>query len=147
MKKVLVWDCDETLWEGTIVDGCEPKISEDTIENIKELHSRGVVQSIASKNLLPDVLDVLNKHGISDYFIVPQADFERSKSQMIYDIKETLGLTKYSDFVFLDDQDFNLFEVEKNCQGIIVSNAKKINHVISSYFTKGIQKYTFVYNS
>ena len=123
MKKVLVWDCDETLWEGTIVDGCKPHISEDNISHIKELHSRGVVQTIASKNLLPDVLDVLNKYEISDYFIVPQADFERSKSQMISCIKEALGLTKYSDFVFLDDQEFNLFEVEKNCEGIIVSTA------------------------
>tara|TARA_Y100000593_G_scaffold95131_1_gene200554 strand:- start:76659 stop:77720 length:1062 start_codon:yes stop_codon:yes gene_type:complete len=136
MKKVLVWDGDETLWDGTIVDGDNPYISEEKIEHIKELHSRGVVQSIASKNILADVLDVLNKYNISDYFIAPQADFERSKSQMISSIKELLGLTKYSDFVFLDDQEFNLFEVEENCEGIIVSDVGRITSLITSHFTK-----------
>ena len=136
MKKVLVWDCDETLWSGTIVDGDKPKIDEKIIEKIKQLHERGVVQSIASKNILSDILEVLNEYNISDYFLVPQADFERPKSQMISEIKHRLGLTKYSDFVFLDDQEHNRLEVLENCDGINCFEVGEIKEVIDKLFTK-----------
>lgn len=136
MKKLLVWDCDETLWEGTIMEGDDPMLTNTTIEIIETLHSRGVIQSIASRNLLEEIYEHLSALGIFDYFLVPQADLNTPKSLMIKNIKEELGLSKYEDIVFVDDQRFNLAEVEENCEGIITCLPKDLPKIVEKFFSK-----------
>ena len=47
--KLVVWDLDETFWGGTL---SEEKIKprEKNIDLVKELTSRGIINSICSKN-------------------------------------------------------------------------------------------------
>ena len=72
-KKLLILDCDNTLWGGVVgEDGYDKiKIGDDgigqsfldfqsTILNIKK---RGTLLAISSKNAESDVLDVLNKNN------------------------------------------------------------------------------------
>lgn len=71
-KKVLVLDCDNTLWGGIIgEDGIKSiLIGQDGIgkafldfqKNIKRLLDKGVILCIASKNNHADVLNVFKKH-------------------------------------------------------------------------------------
>lgn len=142
MKKLLVWDGDDTLWDGTIVeDGLDGiSLPQGRAEFCRELRSRGVVQSIASRNLLSDVVAALHKFGLSDCFLYPQADWDTPKSEMVHTIVRNLGLSKYSDVVFLDDDIHHVEEVESALEGIVahVMPEERAEELLAvTYFTKG----------
>jgi methoxymalonate biosynthesis protein len=48
--KCLVWDLDNTLWQGTLLEDPDVKLSDEIRDVIVALDSRGILQSIASKN-------------------------------------------------------------------------------------------------
>lgn len=113
MKKLLIWDADETLWDGSLlelgVDGVQ--IHPERIRFLRELSGRGVLQSIASHNPLHPVLSVLRRYNLEDVFLAPQASVEASKPRMIAAIRESLNLARMADIVFVDDNPHNLAEV------------------------------------
>ena len=47
--KLVVWDLDETLWQGTLSEE-GITLNEQHVTNVKELTSRGIINSIVSKN-------------------------------------------------------------------------------------------------
>ena len=58
--KLVIWDLDETFWEGTLSEeGVKP--IKDNIELIKELSERGIINSIVSKNNFDDVKNFFSK--------------------------------------------------------------------------------------
>ena len=136
MKKVLIWDCDETLWVGTVVDGDDVFITPRMYSAVRELHARGVVQSIASRNHLDDVRKALSEFEVSDMFLVPQADFQRPKSQMVQHVKDELGIARYEDIAFVDDQEFNRVEVGQNCPGVLCIAPEMLSEAIEEHFSK-----------
>jgi len=138
MKKLVIWDCDETLWHGTLMYGEDLRLKAGVKDMLELLHTRGVVQSVASKNLKDDVLAKLEEFGISSYFLVPQANLETPKSVMVETIKDTLGLTRYEDIVFVDDQMFNRCEVEDRLSGIISCEYEDLEHMLEKHFTKDV---------
>lgn len=46
--KLVIWDLDETFWEGTLSEE-GISIIEDNLKLVKELSKRGIVNSICSK--------------------------------------------------------------------------------------------------
>lgn len=73
--KCVVWDLDNTLWDGTLIETDDPKtlaLKPGVLELIKELDSRGVIQSVASKNDFDAAMAVLERLGIAEYFLYPQ---------------------------------------------------------------------------
>ena len=139
MKKILVWDGDETLWTGTAievgVDGV--KLPDSQYKLCEELFNRGVVQSIASFNRLEDVEAILHRLGLSNFFLIPQAEFGgRSKADMLTTIKDSLGISKYSDIVFVDDNQHNLAEVNTLLPEVITALPEDMAFVVNQYFTK-----------
>ena len=48
--KCLVWDLDNTLWQGTLLEDPEVRIPDEIRQVISTLDSRGILQSVASKN-------------------------------------------------------------------------------------------------
>ena len=136
MRKLVVWDCDETLWKGTLMYGDDLMLKPMVKDTLELLHTRGVVQSVASKNLKEDVLAKLEEFGISSYFLVPQADLETPKSKMVSTIKDALGLARFEDIVFVDDQLFNRCEVEDRLEGVVSCEYEDMEDVIDKYFTK-----------
>ncbi len=72
--KCVVWDLDNTLWDGILVeDGFEKLTLKPHIEGvIEQLDQRGILQSIASKNNHEDALAVLKRAGIDEFFLAPQ---------------------------------------------------------------------------
>ena len=136
MKKLVVWDCDDTLWHGTIMYGDDLVLKHGVKEILETLHNRGVVQSIASTNIKDDVLQKLEQFGISSYFLVPHADLETPKSGMVKSIKDILGIARFKDIVFVDDQVFNRCEVEDSCEGVYSCQSEDMLGVIEKFFTK-----------
>lgn len=109
--KVLVWDLDETLWTGTLVeDGAEGVVPRpEAVQAIRALDARGVLLSVASKNDEAEALAALERHGLRDYFLAPQVGWG-PKSQAVARIAAALDLHLDS-FVFVDDQPFERAEV------------------------------------
>ena len=72
MIKCLIWDLDNTIWNGTLMeeDNCCLKPGIKSI--LKELDRRGILHSIASANDEDLAISVLNKKGIYDFFLYPQ---------------------------------------------------------------------------
>ncbi len=136
MKKLLVWDGDNTLWQGTLLDGETPVISPERVLLCKELAFRGILQSIASRNKLQDVLEVLHKYDLQDYFLAIQADLENSKSSMIQEIVDELNLARQEDVVFIDDMEFNREEVKFSLPGVLTASPEELDSIVSLYFTK-----------
>ena len=50
MIKCVVWDLDNTLWQGTLLEDCSVYVNDQVVEIIRTLDGRGILQSIASKN-------------------------------------------------------------------------------------------------
>ena len=48
--KCVVWDLDNTLWNGVLLEDDTVSLREDVPDIINILDSRGILQSIASKN-------------------------------------------------------------------------------------------------
>jgi len=104
IKKVLILDCDNTLWRGIIgEDGMEGiDMSANTKKGahfarvqylIRGLHHRGVLLCICSKNNHEDVQEVFNNHPdmqlSADDFVIQKVNWT-SKAQNIREIAEAL---------------------------------------------------------
>ena len=125
-KKVLVLDCDNTLWGGIISeDGISNiKIGTDGLgkafldfqSEIKNLKSKGILLCIVSKNEKFEVENVLDKHKD---MILKKNDFVemkinwKNKSVNISEIANSLNLGLDS-FVFWDDNPIEREEVKFN---------------------------------
>lgn len=121
-KKVLLLDCDNTLWGGVIAEDGISKIRIgdegeglaflDFQKAIKKLKNQGVIIILVSKNIKEDVIKVIKEHRS---MILKEKDISAfkinwlDKSKNIQDISTELNLNMDS-FVFWDD---NPIEREK----------------------------------
>ena len=48
--KCVVWDLDDTLWEGVLSETKDVQLKPDVRNILSELDQRGILQSVASKN-------------------------------------------------------------------------------------------------
>jgi len=109
--KCVVWDLDNTLWDGILVeDGPgKLKIKPHVVQTIKELDERGILHSIVSKNNPDEALAVLKAFGIDEYFLCPQISWE-PKSQGLKTVARQLNIG-IDTLLFVDDSEFELQQV------------------------------------
>ncbi|MDP6408063.1 MAG: HAD-IIIC family phosphatase [Planctomycetota bacterium] len=109
--KCVVWDLDNTLWDGILVedgpDALRPRPR--VLETIAELDRRGILNSIASKNQPHAAEAVLRDLGIWELFVFPQISWG-PKSEAVRRIQGALDIG-IDTFVFVDDQAFERAEV------------------------------------
>jgi FkbH-like protein len=127
--KCVVWDLDDTLWEGVLPEGDEVRLSPRTIEIIKTLDSRGILQSIASKNDHERAMAKLQEFGLCDYFLYPQINWN-SKSSSLEKIAASLNIGLDS-LAFVDDQPFELEEVSFSLPEVLCIRRDEIEHSLS----------------
>ena len=46
--KCMVWDLDDTLWDGILIEGDQVQLRPEAVDIIRALDGRGILQSIAS---------------------------------------------------------------------------------------------------
>jgi methoxymalonate biosynthesis protein len=109
LVKCLVWDLDNTLWNGTLLEDKEVEVFEGLADVIKTLDSRGILQSISSKNDYDLAWERLEKTGLAEYFIQPRIGWGR-KSDSVREIAETLQFA-LTTIAFIDDQPTERAEV------------------------------------
>ena len=130
--KLVVWDLDNTLWDGILSEDGEDGITlkQDLVSIIKKLDEKGIINSIASKNDCDKVMAVLRKFGIDSYFVMPMINWN-PKSQNIKAIAKNIDLSMDT-FIFVDDTPNELQEVMENCMGIRVCSADNISDFITT---------------
>ena len=107
--KCVVWDLDNTLWNGVLLEDERVTLRTDVAEIIKTLDSRGILHSIASKNDHATAIRKLEQLGISEYFLYPQINWN-AKSSSIKSIAALLNIG-LDTLAFVDDSPFELEEV------------------------------------
>src|SRR5436305_6881915 len=73
--KCVVWDLDNTLWNGTLLEGDEVRLREGVREIIHALDARGILHSIASRNHAESALARLRELELEEYFLYPQINW------------------------------------------------------------------------
>ncbi|TYB55398.1 HAD-IIIC family phosphatase [Nonomuraea sp. PA05] len=114
--KCLVWDLDDTLWEGVLLEGDGVRLRPHVLDTLKELDGRGILHSVSSRNDGPAALDRLATLGVLDYFLVPQIGWD-AKSGHVARIAGELGLG-LDTFAFVDDDPFERAEVAHGLPGV-----------------------------
>jgi FkbH-like protein len=122
--KCVVWDLDNTLWDGVLVeDGVEQlRLKPGVKEIIETLDCRGILHSIASKNNSEDAMRAIRKFNLEQYFLCPQISWQ-PKSQSIRAIAQQLNIGLDS-LLFIDDSAFELGEVHAACPDVRLLNAE-----------------------
>ena len=131
-KKVLLLDCDNTLWGGVLgeVGINNIKLGQDGVgqaykdfqKAILKIKNLGIILVLLSKNNESDVKDVLKKHQDMILKIKDIATFKvnwKSKSLNISELSKELYLNPDS-FVFWDDNPIEREIVKKNHSGVDV---------------------------
>lgn len=108
--KCVVWDLDNTLWEGVLLENDRIVLREQVVEVIKTLDERGILHSIASKNDHDAAMAKLREFGLEEYFIYPQINWN-SKVSSIKAVADALNIGLDA-IAFIDDQPFELAEVK-----------------------------------
>ena len=90
--KCLVWDLDQTLWSGVLLEGDSPVLRPGVRAVVEELDRRGVLQSVASQGDPDLALAALREVDLQQYFLAPQVDLIEEKAQKISTIAETLNI-------------------------------------------------------
>lgn len=109
MLKLIIWDLDDTLWQGTLADGDDVVPFAQRTEMIRAFNARGVLQSICSKNDFETAKARLQALDLWDEFVFPHIAFT-PKPQAIAAIIEDMQL-RAANVLFVDDNPVNLNEV------------------------------------
>ncbi|MFF9687711.1 HAD-IIIC family phosphatase [Streptomyces sp. NPDC014623] len=107
--KCLVWDLDNTLWQGTLLEDGDVVLSEAVREVILGLDARGILQSVCSRNSHDHAWARLQALGVADYFVVPEIGWGH-KSDAVRRIAEQLDFAPGA-IAFIDDQPAERAEV------------------------------------
>lgn len=126
--KCLVWDLDNTLWDGVLLEDEKVSLRKDIVNIIQALDNRGILQSIASKNDYATAIAKLEEYGLKDYFLYPQINWN-SKASSLQEIAKLLNIGLDA-IAFIDDQLFELEEVQFSVPEILCINADEIGNIL-----------------
>jgi FkbH-like protein len=125
--KVIVLDCDQTLWKGICA---ENRLEEIEIDPAREAlqtfmiaqHDSGMLLCLASKNEETDVLEVFERHPAMrlklDHITARQINWNlKSENLKLLSKQLNLGLES---FIFIDDSPLECVEVEAACPEVLV---------------------------
>jgi len=114
--KCLVWDLDNTLWRGTLLESDRCRLRPGVGAVVRELDRRGVLQSVASRNDPELALDVLRRKALASFFLFPQIGWE-SKVRAVRAIADRLGIA-LDTVGLIDDEPFEREQVERLLPGV-----------------------------
>jgi FkbH-like protein len=131
--KLIIWDLDETFWEGILSEG-EIQPIQRTIKLVRDLTDRGIINTICSKNDVELVEKKLKELGCDDLFVFKSIDWT-PKGQRIASLIQEMGLQS-KHCLFIDDNPVNLREAIYYSPDIVVAEPSIIDELI--YFVDSI---------
>ena len=110
--KLVIWDLDETLWEGTIYYNETVKLKPEAREVLKQIDKLGVMQYVCSHNKLEPVLEKIEEFGLTKYFKGIRAEVGREKPEIIQEILDEENIMP-EETIFFDDTPLNRGSVKE----------------------------------
>ena len=107
--KCVVWDLDNTVWLGTLLEGDDLELRVGVEKIFDTLDSWGILQSVASRNDEATCLAQLESFGIDEWFLAPQV-YWGAKHESVRKIAERLNIGTDS-ILLVDDDPFEREEV------------------------------------
>lgn len=126
--KLVVWDLDETFWQGTISEGevHVPELSRRLLERLTDV---GIVNSICSKNDREVAERRLEQEGLRQYFVFLSVNWE-PKGQRLKQLIEDMQL-RPANVLFLDDNPSNLEEAKYYCPDLMTAGPGELPRLMS----------------
>lgn len=107
--KCVVWDLDNTVWDGILLEDPEVRLRPHVVHILKTLDERGILHSIASRNDHGLAMAKLREFGLEEYFLYPQINWNSKAASVAQIAKDiNIGLDAVA---FIDDQPFEREEV------------------------------------
>lgn len=119
--KMIIWDLDDTLWRGIISEG-KVELDDKKFEFIRYMNSKGIVNSICSKNDKKVAIDFLKKNEVENLFVFASINWE-AKGKRIKEIIQTANL-RPANVLFIDDNQANLEEAKYYCNEVMTLNIR-----------------------
>ncbi len=89
--KCLVWEVDNTLWDGVVCESSSGALRPEAVRALRALSRRGVIHAIASRGEYAWTVEKLRQHELSASFKAIEVGWGR-KSAAIERIVRTLGI-------------------------------------------------------
>ena len=126
--KLLIWDLDNTLWEGTLLEDAGVRLREGIRDTLATLDQRGILHSIASKNDHETAIRKLRELGLDEYFLYPQVNWN-SKAANIKAIVASINIGMDA-VAFIDDDPFEREEVRHSLPELLVLEATALPSLV-----------------
>ncbi len=128
MIKCVVWDLDNTLWDGTLLEGDDVRLKTGVKPILDMLDERGILLSIASRNEPETTLEKLRELGVEELFVYPQISWN-TKSSSVARVAELLNIGVDS-IAFVDDDPFERDEVISRIPGVLLVDADDVSTLL-----------------
>jgi len=126
--KCVIWDLDNTIWNGVLLEDNNVNIRAGVVDIIKALDNRGILQSISSKNDFDTTMEVLKKFNLDEYFLYPQINWN-SKSSSIKKIVQSINIGMDT-IAFIDDQEFERDEVNYALPEVLCIDSRDLSGLL-----------------
>lgn len=128
MIKCVVWDLDNTLWDGTLDNNDNVQLKDGIKEILVKLYECGIPSVIASKNTFDFAYDKIKELEIEKYFL-------KMKISWNYKYKAIEGLAKelnisVDSILFIDDSEMELLECKTYLPDVNILNAKDYKKIL-----------------
>ncbi len=132
--KLVVWDLDYTLWQGTLSEGAV-EMPEENLRLVKRLTDIGIVNSICSKNDRAPVEEKLKSLGLLEDFVFTSINWD-AKGLRVKQLIEDMQLRPVN-VLFLDDNPSNRGEVAFCCPGIMTAGPEILPQLLEDALRSG----------
>lgn len=131
--KLIIWDLDETLWQGTLSEGSIDLSTKNELF-LEQCLDRGIIHSICSKNDFENTKSKLIELNIWDKFVFPSIDWTPKGARIKQQI-EDMAL-RPANVLFIDDNTSNLNEAIYFCPEIMTATPDDLDNVIKDILEK-----------
>ncbi|MFH8470760.1 HAD-IIIC family phosphatase [Streptomyces sp. NPDC017991] len=125
--KCLVWDLDDTLWDGVVLEGDRPRPFAVAVETLRTLDRRGILHAVASRGHPQTSAAHLAHHDLAELFSAVEIGWG-SKSDAVDRIARALGLALDA-VAFVDNDPVERAEVAAVHPGIRCYRADQLDEL------------------
>ncbi len=132
--KLIIWDLDDTFWKGNLSEG-EVILKPETIALVRELTTKGIMNSICSKNNFEDVKTKFIDLGLKDVwdlFVFVSIDWT-PKGERIQNIIKSMNF-RDENVIFIDDNVSNINEAKFYSPNIMSATPEFINKIAEELY-------------
>ena len=132
--KLIIWDLDDTFWRGNLSEG-EVILKSETIALVRELTTKGIMNSICSKNNFEDVKTKFIDLGLKDVwdlFVFVSIDWT-PKGERIQNIIKSMNF-RDENVIFIDDNVSSINEAKFYSPNIMSATPEFINKIAEELY-------------